>query len=187
MSLIVSPSSLLRNAFVSRLADPTTGFNPTYAAAMAQHIGAPAMNINYAQTAGIKNFFLGDIDPESVETSGAFQYPLQTVYSIAGASTNLQKFQRFAGVCRIGTRFLLSDKIYKSSRLLPDYETWPDCVEDAFLQVLQSPANAVFPANSQYSLLYNGQVSYERKPPFEGGSGWLQLLTFQMTFEVVIS
>ena len=187
MSLIVSPSSLLVAALKSRMADPTTGFNPVYAAARAQHVPAPAMTIKFAQGAGAKNFFLGDVDPESIESSGQFQYPLMTLFSIAGASKNSQKFQRFAGIAKVGARFLLSGGPYKADLLLPNFEVWPDCVEDAFLQVLQSPSNAVFPATSTYSLLYNGEVSYERRPPFQGGTGWLQLLNFQMTFEVVVA
>ncbi len=192
MSLNVSPTHHARTALVNLLKDPVTGFNPLYAAAMANHPGAPPMSIDFTGTlaqGNSKNFFLGDLDPTALEGSSIIQYPLLTVYGIAGASTNLQKFQRFAGLIRLGARFLLSGSIYDDAGVPPaGFEVWPDCVEDAFLNLIQSrSAEAAWPASSSVQVVYNGLCSYERKPPFEGASNWLQILTFTMNMDVIIA
>lgn len=188
MSLLVSPSTLARNALVTRLLgdNVVTGFNPVYTTALPFHSGAPPMTIDFVGPKS-KNFFLGDVDPESIEETGTFTYPLLTVFSMAGGSTNTQKFQRFAGPIKIGARFFLSGLIYKNSGLMQDFEAWPDAVEDTFLQVVQEPVAQNWPNTAASSVLYNGEVVYERKFPVQGGTNWLQVLTFKMTFEVVIA
>lgn len=192
MSLIVSPTHHARTAFENLLKDPVTGFNPVYVAAMSNHPGAPPMSIDFIGTMAqgkSKNFFRGDVDPTSLEDSSIFQYPLLSIYGIAGASSNLQKFQRFAGLIRLGARFLLSGAIYDDDGVpAAGFEVWPDCVEDAFLNVIQSKsAEAAWPASSSVQVVYNGLCSYDRKAPFEGASNWLQILTFSLNMDVIIA
>lgn len=184
--MIVSPSSITRDAIINLLSDAGNGFNACYANALINHPGAPAMAIDYGNPKS-RNFFKGDVDPESIEETGTFVYPIQTLFSIAGASTNTQKFQRFAGVIKMGSRFFLSGKGYKNSALMQDFEAWPDCTEDAFLQVLQNPVSQNWPMGGASSILYNGEIAYERKFPMQAGENWLQVLTFRMTFEIVIA
>jgi len=186
--MLVSPSSLSRDALLALFSDNGAGFNQTYASALNNHPGAPAMTIDFANSKS-KTLFLGDVDPESVEQTGIFTYPLLTMFSIAGASNvgrNVQKFQRYSGLVKVGARFFLSGLIYKNATLMHDFEAWPDAVEDAVYQISQNPY-APWPSNSTYSVLYNGECAFERKFPVEGGSGWLQVLTFKWTFEVVIA
>lgn len=184
---VFSPSALARNSTQAVLQNSTTGFNAAYASAQPNYAGAPDMNINFAATPQNKNFFLGDIDPEAIESTGTFTYPLLTLFSIAGASRNWQKHQRWSGLVSVGARFFLSGGPYKSSNLLQNYEAWPDCVEDAAVQCMQQPITSIWPSTAAYSVLYNGEMSVDRKFPIEAGTNWMQVLSFKFTFELVIA
>lgn len=184
--MILSPVKLAREAVVANLAHSSHGFNIVYSSCLGDYAGAPAMSIDFVSP-NSRNFFLGDVDTEAVEETGIFKYPLLTVYGAAGAGRNFTKFQRFSGLVKIGARFFLSSEIYKASHLKHDYEVWPDAVENAFITSINKPDSSYWPSFSQYSVVYNGDISWDRKFPMEAGTGWLQILGFQLTFEVEIT
>ncbi len=180
---MISPSRLVRSQLLARLADATNGFNARYAAALAttEYSGAPAMSFDFGATS--KNFCQGRVALDEVIGAGTFMLPMMAMYGMGGANTNLQKFQRFAGLVRMGVDVHLSDKIYKRSLALNDFEVWADAVEETMVNVV----NAKEVQNWPYSVVYNGQIGYERRPVAKAGTSWLQTIFFQLTFEVVVT
>lgn len=186
--MIISPVRLARNSVQTALADPAVGFNTTYTNMLVDYPGAPGMAIDFASLTS-QNFFLGDIDPEAIEGSGVFTYPILTLFGTAGAGGGRQatKFQRFSGLVKVGARYLLSSSIYESARLLHDFEVWPDAVENAMLTVINKPTQTIWGQGPGWNVMYGGDISWDRKFLVEGGSGWLQILSFQLVMQVEIT
>jgi len=179
MASIVSPSFTVRSVVQGLLSSATLGFNANYAASLANYPGALPISIDFA-AAKPMSFFLGRLAIEDIVESGAFKFPVMSLYTTAGANQNMQKFQKFAGLVRVGVDVHLS---YKTSQARIVFEAWPDAVEDA----MYTTFNQAAAQNWGSGVVYNGQLGFERRQVRRGAENWLQTLYFQATFEAIIT
>ncbi len=178
----ISPDNLARVAVAMRLADPSTGFNPNYTAALVNYPTAPAFTIDFTSPTS-KNFFMGQMTPDQVQGTSAFTYPLVRLWAKAGANKNAQKFQRFAGPVRVYGAVDLSNKLFKSARLIHDSETWGDAIIGTMVETFNGPA-VQYPW--MQAVVYDGTIAWERGPLEENASNWRQTITFIWNFEVIV-
>lgn len=174
---MTTPSNLVRTQLLARLADATVGFNPNLVTAAAQYQTLP-----FAIDFGVnsKSLIVGRVDLNDVLSSGPMKFPLMNVYCSVGANANLQKFSLFSGKVQAGVEI---HSTFKSSQALRNYESAADAIEHAFIRTV----NQERVQNWSREVIYNGEVSYERKQVKKGGENWLQTLYFRLTFDVVVS
>lgn len=181
-------SQVVIAAILSRMSDPTYGFNATFNS-LAVFYGVPAtMAIDFVgndnSTGKSRNFALADVSPEEWSETGAFDYPLITLFTEAGDNQNLQKFHLFAGAVQVGMNVFLT---WNQARLkLSVFEPLAWCVEDTVTQVFNRARNA-FPGDQDWGVqvVYNGNLNWTKSKIALGDQFWGQVLQFKFLFEAI--
>lgn len=175
-------------AIVTRMANATYGFNPTYNSLAAGYgITGPnaTMAIDWSGTAGkSRNFVQADVDVSEWEESGVFTFPLVSLFSKGGVNENLQKYHQYSGPVKIGMNVFLS---WREERLkINVFEPVAWCVEETVITVMNRARNA-FPGDQEWgdgSIVYNGDLSFNKSKVARGGMFWWQQIAFEYLFEV---
>lgn len=172
-----------------KLSDDTSGLNATYNGIAASY-GVPA-DLAIDWVGGVKkkskNFVLANVNPDDWTGSGAFEYPLITLFTEGGVNQNDQKFHLYSGPVHVGMNVFLS---WDEARLKLDrFEPTAWCMEDAITQVFNRARNA-FPVDQFWNATDNGDVAYNgnimwQKSRVEQAAGfWRQALAFKFIFEI---
>lgn len=172
----------------TKLADTDWGLNATFNGIAASY-GVPAtLAIDFTGSAkgASKNFVLANVNPLEWEGSGAFQYPLVTLFTDDGRNENWQKFHLYSGPVQVGLNVFLS---WKEERLkLAVFEPLAWCWEDAITQVFNRARNA-FPIDQDWNaggndVAYNGNISWQKSRVQRTAEFWGQALAFKFVFEI---
>jgi hypothetical protein len=181
-------SQVVIAAIKERLSDDTYGLNATYNG-LASFYGVPAdLDIDWTgsdnSTGKSRNFALANVSAQQWESTGAFEFPLITLFTDGGDNMNLQKFHLFAGPVEVGMNIFLS---WKQARLkLAVFEPMAWCMEDAVTQVFNRARNA-FPGDQDWGVqvVYNGNIGWKKSRIEEANEFWGQLIAFRFQFEVI--
>lgn len=175
-------SRACRNAVIDRISDANNGFTPRLIAALAdasQDIPLgwklPVVFDNSA-----RNYISGDVAPEDLDSTSNVTYPFVSLFSLRAVNENQQKFQAFSGPVYLGLNVFLS---WGASRLLPDFESIADCVEEAVIATFNSAQTIAWTYN-RGGLVYNGDISCDRSRLSKDAENWFQTLAFKLTLEV---
>lgn len=173
---------------ITKLSDDTYGLNATYNGIAAVY-GVPA-NLAIDFVGGTKgksaNFAQVNVDPDEWEETGAFDYPMVTLFTGSGANVNHQKFQLYSGPVDVGMNVFLS---WREQRFkLAVFEPMAYCMADAVTQVFNRARNA-FPGDQDWDaggndVAYNGNISWQKSRITSGGLFWRQVIAFKFLFEV---
>lgn len=172
----------------TRLADDTWGLNATYNA-LAPSYDLPeesaTLAIDFAPASGkSKNFALANVSPKEWEGSGAFSFPLITLFTNDAENQNLQKFHQFSGPVSVGLNVFLS---WRENRLkLSVFEPVAWCMEEAVLTVMNRARNA-FPIDQDWGevVVYNGDIGWSKSRVERGGQFWVQGIAFKILCEAI--
>lgn len=177
MPLIRAPQRAKLEALIS---NPSTGFNPAYAAMRALYITAGfnpgAITINFSPGTG--QFFQGYLSSDAIDVSQLVNPPAFCLYTSLSNSRDAdsEKYRIFSGTV-IGHL----DFYYK--RLdgveVDDTEDTMDCVEDTIAALTATPGTPDWSGGT-----YFGSYSCSRDPLIEFGDGYAQRLPFQFAFRV---
>jgi hypothetical protein len=167
-------SKRVRAALFARL---SARFNTVLAAAAASY-GVQPFTIDFNSVPGSPNFFYGQLDPDDIEESSTFKYPLMTLYTVTSANQAAQKPALFAGVVRVGLDVHLS---WRQGKATIDFEAMGDLVEETMTTVM----NDLTQQNWGSNVLYSGKMGLDRGPVRMGGENWRQQLRFSFLFDVV--
>ncbi len=172
MSLI---SKSVRAAVATRL---SSAFNASLASAIAtgSYGSAAAFTVDWSDNS--KQFFQGQLHPDDLDESTPSIYPMVMLYSTSSQNQNTQKYTAFSGVVSLGLDFHLS---WKSAKVLPAFDDLVDAVEDAVFATL----NAASYQNWAMPVIYNGDITSQRRPLDMAGEHWRQTISFRLVFEVV--
>lgn len=164
------------DAAFSRLSHATTGFNPTFATAAAVY-GIPTNFVSFDFTDASQNFWFGQINPDLLEQTAIFKYPLACMYIQESGQTGTQKFNQFSGVVRVIVEVYLSWKEIKGKH---NFEKYCSCVEDTMIDVF----NRVENQDWSYPVVYNGGIQCRRGPLSFAAENFRQRVAFSLLFEV---
>lgn len=177
-------SRQVRNAALTRLSDVSTGFNPRLTLALADAgLVLPygfVLPIDFSPAS--LNFFQADIVPADIDTTSASTYPAMVLFSNRSRDAKLEKFNLFAGPVFISIKFFVS---WINSRLLPDFETFGDCVEEAMYGTFNDPALRDW--GNALGVVWNGDISFERSRLTQDAKNWLQSYHIPLTFELHVA
>ncbi len=167
-----------------RLADDTSGLNATFNALAATY-GVPAtLAIDFSPLSSkSKNFAIANVDADEWVESGAFNFPLVTMYTDRLVNENHQKFHQFSGTVQADIKVWLS---WRQERLRIDtFEPLAWCMEEAIITVFNRARNA-FLGDQDWGnvVVYNGDISLNKTPVKRGDQMWGQVLWFKLLFEV---
>jgi len=168
-------SRAVRDAVRGRLKDASTGFNKNLAD-VASSYGIQAFEIRFGDPT--RNFFQGNLAPESLDAAGIFDVPLILLYTANSANQNIQKFTLFSGVVTAVVEVYLE---WRSARALPDFASLQDAVEDAMYKTFNDSS---IQGEWSGAVNYNGDMAMVPSPVTMAGENWRQILKFQGTFEV---
>ncbi|CAB4130876.1 hypothetical protein UFOVP130_41 [uncultured Caudovirales phage] len=168
-------SKAVRRAVFLRLSDAATGFNAALAGVAASY-GVTPFVIDW--TVNSKQFFAAQLHPDEIDESTPSKYPMVMLYALSSDNRNIQKFAEFAGFVSIGLDIHLS---WRPAKAVPNFEDLADAVEDAVYATLNGQNFQDWGA----SVVYNGDVSVQRRPLEMSAENWRQTLSFRLVFEVV--
>lgn len=175
-------SKVVRDAVKTQLSATDSGINDRIAALTAAYTVSfstilDPYTIDWSGEAG--NFIFGRIDPQNVEASSVFSYPLLTIDTVRAQNANRIKYATFAGpvVATIDVHHS-----WPEQSVLADFASQVDLTEEAVIACLNDQNNQLWPGN----LLWNGIVSTQRGPIVMGGYGWLQSIQFVCQFELIV-
>lgn len=163
------------DAVFARLSDTATGFNVTIAAACAAYAVPSFFTLNFSGTS--QNFFLGQLDPDELEQSSPFKYPMACLYSIESQSTQIQKFNKFSGAVRAVLDCYVT---WKSAKVIQNFDRYASIVEDTIVDVINRERNQNWP----YPVVYNGNLHVKKGPVRFAGENFRQQIAGAMDFEV---
>lgn len=174
-------------AIQERLADDTYGLNATYNG-IASFYGVPAdLAIDWTgsdnSTGKSRNFALANVSADQWQETGAFDFPLVTLFTDGAENQNQQKFHLFSGPVEVGMNVFLS---WKQARLkLAVFEPMAWCIEDAVTQVFNRARNS-FPGDQDWGVqvVYNGNISWKKSRIEIANEFWGQLIAYKFLFEV---
>jgi hypothetical protein len=171
-------SKVVRDRVRARLADPVAGFNAALAAACTAFGIQPAPNSIDFTDPKSKNFFQGMLSPDALDQTAPRTYPIVVIYSVGSGNGQAEKFRRFAGTVTFGLDVHLS---WRKGNAIADSETLGDAVEEAVLNVFNSPD-----WTDAYTdpIAYNGEITLTRRPLEMAGEHWRQSHVFRLIFEV---
>ena len=164
------------DAALVRLADPLTGFNPTWDAATAYYPGVDAGYFNTDFTDKSKNFVQAQVSPDFLEQSSIFSYPLLCLYVLESTNANTQKFNQFSGAVRLVLEGFLS---WQNILGKQNYEKFGNCLESTVVDIFNRVENQNWPN----PVVYNGHVTCKRGPVTMAGQNWRQRVGFSLLFE----
>lgn len=180
---MVKVTRVVRAAARARLADETTGFNPLYAAALADlGITTPAnfrLPVDYGDTS--RNFFMADIAPEDFSASTAYTWPFQTLFAISSINANRAKFHAFSGPVVMGVNTYIT---WPGTKALVEMEDVCDAVEDALYETFNAKAIAEWALEADHRLVYNGDFTFQRSAIKRSAESWRQDLYGKLTLDV---
>jgi hypothetical protein len=172
------------------------GFNGNFIAAMSTYgldpsiIGWPSAGIDFPTSAidippaKPYNFFYGDVNPDLMEESTAFTYPMMSVdvatSSHAPGSQSYVKGATFAGPVVAVIRFHLS---WKSEDVPRNLAAWGDAVEDAMFGTITNPNYQAWTFNN----VFGGPLMLTRGPITGDGEGLRRSYLFQGTWDMVVA
>jgi hypothetical protein len=126
----------VRDAIISVLADPATGFN-TRLNASAVEYGITSFAIDWSGAAG--NFALSYIDPANIEICELLNFPAACLYTDEAADTGLPRGITFSGQVIACLEFY--QRLRKGIESF-DTESLTDAIEDATMSALNDPVVA---------------------------------------------
>ncbi len=157
----LSISRLARAAVYQRLADPDTGFNPTFEASRIDaRLPVPRgmrFNIDFSPTS--KNFFQANLLPADLDATSNFTSPYMTLFSTNMQNRNLEKFRAFAGTVQIGINFFV---VWTGSGAFTDMETPGDLYEEALVSTFNADGVAEWAQEFDPRIVYNGDIHIRR-------------------------
>ncbi len=171
---LVKVSQKVTDAVLARLSSSTSGYN----------VGMEAQTINYGIPSTFaqidwspqtQNFFLAQVNPDLLEQTSIFKYPLACLYTLESGQTGEQRFTQFSGIVRCVFELYLSWKAIKG---LQNHEAYANCVEDVVYDVI----NRVENQNWGKPLVYNGNIQCRRGPLQFAAENWRQRVAFSMMF-----
>lgn len=171
-----SISRAVRDAIKAQLSDAVNGFNVNLAA-IASSYGVAAFEVDWSDTS--TNFIMGRIDPDMVEETSPFSYPLLTIDTENSTHDNFVKFAEFAGKVTAIIEVTLS---WEQGQTIPDFASYADAVEDAMFKSMNNQAFQAWPSG----VLYNGITDMSRGRIIEAGENWRQQLPFVAAFRRII-
>jgi hypothetical protein len=172
--MIVSPSQTIEDDVLSKLA-AADGFNATLAQ-VASTMGLPPFGqIDWLVTS--KNFFLGQLDPEDMQKTGVFCYPMLVLYVLESLNSNTEKFRKFAGDVHCVLEVNMS---WSQRGGVHSFESYLNCFESTVIDVINRATNQVWSPG----IMYNGQIRGKRGPLRMGGLNFIQKIAFSMLFQV---
>ncbi len=165
------------DAVYARLTNQTYGYNSAIQSQAPSYSLAPnELTIDFSTAS--QQFIFGQIDPDSLEESSPFKYPLGMLYILETGQTGTQKFNQFSGVVRCIFEVHVSHTKITHKY---NYEAHMSCVEDAVVSVLNRVENQDW---SDYPMVvYNGGITSKRGPIKQAGDNWRQRIGFSMMFE----
>ncbi len=168
-------SQRVLDAVYARLSSATDGFNARLA------INAPAYNLpiffQIEWTGTSQNFFFAQINPDMLEQTGIFKYPMACMYIQESGQTGDERFHQFSGVVRCIFEVYLS---WKNIRGKQNHEAYANCVEDVVYDVIQRVENQ----NWAMPLVYNGMIQCRRGPLQFAAENFRQRVGFSMVFQI---
>jgi hypothetical protein len=123
------------------------------------------------------NFFLGQISPQIIDSTGISQYPVCCIYTSMTDDAHLITPALFAGLVRIGVDWWES---WPDESPPADPESSADAIEDAMY--------TAFNSEQYYGLLndsgtsYNNEMTVTRGPLQLGGDNWYRLSRYSLVF-----
>jgi hypothetical protein len=162
------------------------GFNVTFNA-LAPIYGVPAtMAIDFTPSDNKSmNFALANVDAPDWIASGAYKFPLFTMFVEKARNMNNRKFMMFSGEVTAGINIWLN---WDSPRLkLTDFEPLSGCVEETVVSIMNRAREGFddqFWNDDDADVVYNGDIDWTRSPVKRGDSFWAQVIQFRMMFDV---
>jgi len=173
---------------VNRMADDVAGLNATYNNLISGYGLTTELAIVFdPSNQKSKNFALANVSDQDWQKSGAFNYPLVSIFSEGMVNENYQKFQMFAGNVKVGMNVFLS---WNTTRLrLDQFEPTAWAMEEAVITIMNRARNAD-PGDQEWNnngaiVAYNGEFSLLKSKVERGDSFWRQLLAFKFDFLVI--
>ena len=166
-------SKKVRDAVRLKLSDSASGFNPVFAS-VAPTYGVNAFTVDFSERS--PQFFQAFVHPDEIDESTPSKYPLMCLYTLRCVNRNEQKFSLFSGDVLIGIDVHLT---WRNARVLPDFESLADAVEEAVITLFNDDALITPP-----SVAYNGGISLDRSTVTMAGEHWRKTLSFRLAFEV---
>lgn len=171
----------LRDAVVSVLADETSGFNARLAASAVTY-GIIPFTINFdAPPQGDiphpdQNFFLGNIEAASVETSPLMSFPAACLYTTDALDRGDPRGMGFTGEVAANLDFYVRYRIGVEPF---DTESILDAIEDAVISTLNDP-----PVQWPVGVLFMRNTRVTRDGIRELADGWQQRIMIRTVFGV---
>jgi hypothetical protein len=162
------------DAVYARIIDANDGFNATMAAAAPLYDLEPFMTLKL--TTGAQNFFMAYIDPDQLEESTPFTYPMSCLYSLESNQIGTQKFTKHSAQVKVVWDIHIS---WRSDKLNINFESYANCVESIIGDVINRKENQNWP----FPLVYNGGLHIRKGPVKFAGQNTRQQVGAAMLFE----
>jgi hypothetical protein len=171
-------SKAVRDAVITRLADPADGLNARFAAIASDYgITDPTrQSIDFAPNS--KQFYRGYLGPDDIDDTSPAKYPIAVLFSTGASNENSQKFSLFSGTLTLGLDIHIT---WRKANAIQNFEDLGDAFEDAVISLFNDPTWA---ASYGAPIAYNGQISLQKTPLVLLGENWRQSLLFRLVFEV---
>jgi hypothetical protein len=166
---------LVRDAILSLLSDPSTGFNPTLAA-LAGAYGISPFQIDFTGASG--NFAISHIDKSNIEHSQLLEFPGGCLYTTDAVDKGDPHGFYFAGAVMAHVVFFVRER-----QGVEGFNTEDpfDAIEDAVLSVVNRPGNQ-WPAG----VAFQRQAEMSREYLFPLGDGYGTSIPIGLLFGVYV-
>lgn len=149
-------------------------FNATFAAVAAEYGVAP-VTIDFGPQS--RQFFQGNLDPESVTQSSTAGYPLLMVYAESARNQNERQAALFAGQVEVTIQLHLS---WREGNAVRNCEDLSNAAGDTLIRLFNALDWGLFGP----PCYYNGQCLLRKSRVEEGGRHWRQTVLFTMALGV---
>lgn len=160
----------VRDVVHAQLSDVTRGFNVQLGVTAAA-AGVQPFEIDFSDTS--RNFFEANINPEDIEGSTPFKYPLASLYIPGEGNTLDQAFITYSGVVRVVFTVYLS---FNVSGIPRNVEKTTNAVSAAIVRTF-CDSSAAASANFTGPVTYNRKIQIARSRLIMGAENWLLALT----------
>ena len=170
------------DAWIARLADDATGFNPALAKILS---GDDLYAIDFPPETPpdqAQSFIRGAVASiDRIIQSSSIRFPLMIVDIVRGSDARAGqylKFQKFSGTLFGQCQVIIS---WPEMAAQPDFATIPDATIAALYQAMNSLALSqpdVYPGG----IVYNGDLDFQITPTQFGAQGWVRVITANCTF-----
>lgn len=150
-------------------------FNATMAAVAAEYGVAAPIAIDFS--AQSRQFFQGNLDPDSVTQSSIAGYPLMMVYAEAARNQNDRQAALFAGLVDVSIQLHLS---WREGNAVRNCEALSNAAGDALIRLFNAMDWGLFGP----PCYYNGQCALRKSRIEAGGRHWRQTIVFTMALGV---